>query len=122
MINSNKKTLIKILKNRSPGERSTCKMKPLEFIKNDPKSSRKNQIDEYHEEKIQINENFENNQLYSENKKSLYLENLFDETNYTPKDENLRTPTTGYRVYVEDTPVDYYGLSVFERRKKGLNC
>ena len=50
------------------------------------------------------------------------LQELFDNANstcYNDQDKTLLTPRN-YKVYVDDTPVEYYGLSVAERRRKGL--
>lgn len=52
-----------------------------------------------------------------------FLRQMFeDKLNITKREDKtiLKTPSR-YRVYVEDTPVEYYGVSVLERRRLGLD-
>ncbi|CAF1031268.1 unnamed protein product [Brachionus calyciflorus] len=47
---------------------------------------------------------------------------LFDNLNDTVyKTEMSMMSPSKHKVYVEDTPIQYYGLSIIERRRRGLN-
>lgn len=52
----------------------------------------------------------------------MHLESLFDQENATVfiSNTSILTPKS-HKIYVEDTPVENYGLSLRERRKKGLH-
>lgn len=55
-------------------------------------------------------------------KKSAVI-SLFDEMNETIcKSELTVVSPNKHRVFIDDTPVQYYGLSAMERRKRGLKC
>ena len=62
------------------------------------------------------------NEVNTPVKNSGLIKTLFDDLNETVyKNEVTVLSPNKHKVYVEDTPVRYYGLSVLERRKKGLN-
>lgn len=53
--------------------------------------------------------------------KNSNLNTLFDDLNETVYKNECTVLSPGqHKIYVEDTPVHFYGLSVKERRKKGL--
>ena len=72
------------------------------------------------EESVSIVEEFESNQNHE--KQIAVLNGLFDDLNLTQHrtlNETTLSPSK-YKVYVNDTPVDYYGLSMIERRRRGF--
>ncbi len=64
---------------------------------------------------------FENHEYKSPERAPRLIDNLFDTINGTQMlDQTLLTPRN-HNVFVLDTPVEYYGLSILERQKRGLN-
>lgn len=92
------------------------KIRPLEFV--DDKKERNFQ-----------NKNNENDfqitspkfQMEKNQNQDIKLKNLFDDANATicNHEVTIMSPSR-HKIYVEDTPVLYYGLSIAERRKRGL--
>ncbi|RNA11379.1 hypothetical protein BpHYR1_040908 [Brachionus plicatilis] len=51
------------------------------------------------------------------------VKNLFDDLNETVRKSELTIASpTKHRIFIDDTPVQYYGLSTMERRIRGLRC
>jgi hypothetical protein len=71
-------------------------------------------------ESVSIVEEFESNG--DSEKQVAHLNGLFDDLNLTQHrtlSETTLSPSK-YKVYVNDTPVDYYGLSMLEKRRRGF--
>jgi len=98
------------------------KIKALTFLEEEIESNYPNQ--EKLKEPLDIQEEvFENaeNKLPERATRPM-VENLFDTINGTRVlDQTVLTPRS-HNVFVLDTPVEYYGLSVLERKQLGLNC
>ena len=92
---------------QSNESRRPLKMRPLDFLPTSKTPTKRDEIEQ-------------KNSDYSERK--FYLESLFEKTTQSINESHNTPKSSSHRVYVEDTPVDYYGLSVIERRKLGLNC
>ena len=88
---------------------------PLKFVKK--------KMIKCDEEEVGIE--IENEEIEEEN--HVLLRDLFDDTKHMKQqqvvvDDKFATPVANrYRVFVDDTPVDYYGLSVRERKINGFN-
>jgi hypothetical protein len=98
------------------------KIKALTFLEEEIESNYPNQ--EKLKEPLDIEEEvFENAENKSPERATRpMVENLFDTMNGTRVfDQTVLTPRS-HNVFVLDTPVEYYGLSVLERKKLGLNC
>lgn len=102
------------------------KIKPLKFL-NDDEITKTNDFAkdtriENATKKDEINNDDAICVLNDENRECAgLLCKIFDKTEIQGEqhDESIKTPSK-YTIYVEDTPVEYYGLSVFERRKLGI--
>lgn len=61
--------------------------------------------------------------LDSRTPKKIAAEKLFDDMNETIcKSELTFVSPSKHRIFINDTPVQYYGLTTIERRKRGLEC
>lgn len=76
-----------------------------------------------------VNENFDLNKETDEINSPAFrvkqglIKSMFDDVNETIRDNEVTVLTPSkHHVYVEDTPVSYYGLSITERRKKDSNA
>lgn len=95
----------------------TRQYKPLEFV-NSPIGRNENTSI------IKDNDDYDimEDERFNKEKCGL-LSSLFDDMNSTQmndRDITMMTPNR-YKVFVQDTPDCYYGLSIFERRQKGLD-
>jgi hypothetical protein len=100
-------------------------MRPLLFLDGHEKNS--DSVSSYNlslDKNDQLN--FDGERLENSSEQNGILTALFDETNSTQindKEVTILTPNR-HKIFVEDTPVEIqnlYGLSLIERRKKGLN-
>lgn len=56
-------------------------------------------------------------------KKKADVKNLFEEINETIRRSELTIVSpSSHRIFINDTPVQYYGMPAIERRKRGLEC
>jgi hypothetical protein len=110
-------------------ESLNLKLRPLEFVevkksKNDEAikvAVGQNRGDKLAQEKFNQHNDDPSDEL---DKWSTGLCNLFEDVNESKRAEesmNAKTPSR-YKVYVQDTPVEFYGLSIRERRRLGLDC
>lgn len=104
--------------NRTKAEtRANPKLCPLEFL---------NQIESNVSPEFQREQNVAecSNEEYAENGSETsvspprLLQKVFDDMNST-ETQHDKTPKSS-RVIVNDTPVEYYGISIFERRRLGV--
>ncbi len=100
----------------------TRQYKPLQFV-NGPVSSSisSNQNNSFIKDNEDSYDIMEDERF--RNEKCGLLSSLFDDMNTTQMNDRELTMLTPnkYKVYVQDTPDCYYGLSIFERRQKGLD-
>ena len=91
------------------------KYRPLPF-KKDTRQPTKSKASLFQDDQV------EQEQAIEEPVRTGILQELFDNANTTyanDQDKTVMTPRN-YKVFVDDTPVEYYGLSMAERRRKGL--
>lgn len=91
-------------------------MKSLTFLEEEMESNYPNHFKDLRNDSIDIQEDFENHSA----QQNALVDNLF-ETMCADRNATLLTPKN-HNVFVQDTPVEYYGLSMIERRKRGLDC
>lgn len=90
--------------------------RPLEFVCNSAASTKTPTTKQYEQD---VHHDMIENADHEERSVGL-LRKLVEDLNQTDMSQKQSNTPVGSRVFVVDTPVEYYGVSIFERRRLGI--